>query len=199
MFLEFTKAANCLASGGQALTVTVIKACSQRPEAIFAFINLSLVSLSALYYLVAMKFEVVWKSSHYHSDGRRRSRPKPSVFHGWLVKWRATFSGNEQLRREGIREMREAKAIKRQKKVAKRAKTSRAKPGLFSWFSVGNTKKTRRALRPDGLAQSSHSSHKSSSSSRQAARISRRPPRQTSRQPSYNSKRGVARMRSSKK
>ncbi|KAG1907003.1 uncharacterized protein F5891DRAFT_1099839 [Suillus fuscotomentosus] len=146
-----------------------------------------------------MKFEVVWKSSHYHSDGRRRSRPKPSVFHGWLVKWRATFSGNEQLRREGIREMREAKTIKRQKKVAKRAKNDRAKPGLFSWSSVGNTKKTRRALRPDGLARSSHSSHKSNSSSRQAARISRRPTRQTSPQPSYNSKRGVARMRSSKK
>ncbi|KAG1892269.1 hypothetical protein F4604DRAFT_18832 [Suillus subluteus] len=102
-----------------------------------------------------MKFEVVWKSSHYHSDGRRRSRPKASTFHGWLVKWRATFSGNEHLRGEGMREMREAKAMreyKRQQKAAKRAKNGRAKPGLFSRFSFGNPK-TRRALRPGTLAR----------------------------------------------
>ncbi|KAG1846806.1 hypothetical protein DFJ58DRAFT_488720 [Suillus subalutaceus] len=151
-----------------------------------------------------MKFEVVWKSSHYHSDGRRRSRPKASTFHGWLVKWRATFSGNEHLRGEGMREMREAKAMreyKRQQKAAKRAKNGRAKPGLFSRFSFGKPK-TRRALRPGTLARDSHSSRKSNNS-RQAVltrtAISRRPTRQSSRQPSYNSKRDVARTRSSQK
>lgn len=158
-------------------------------------------SLSVLDYLAAMKFEVVWKSSHYHSDGRRRSRPKASTFHGWLVKWRATFSGNEHLRREGMREMREAKAMreyKRQQKAAKRAKNGRAKPGLFSF---GNTK-TKRSPRPDTLARSSHSSRKSNNS-RQAVLmrtpISRQSTRQNSRQPSYNSRRDLARNRSSKK
>jgi hypothetical protein len=151
-----------------------------------------------------MKFEVVWKSSHYHSDGRRRSRPKASTFHGWLVKWRATFSGNEHLRREGMREMREAKAMreyKRRQKIAKKTKNGRAKPGLFSIFSFGKTK-TRRALRPDTLARGSHSSRESNNS-RQAVLMrtpsSRRPSRHNSRQPSYSSKRDVARMRSSKK
>lgn len=152
-----------------------------------------------------MKFEVVWKSSHYHSDGRRRTRPKASTFHGWLVKWRATFSGNEHLRREGIREMHEAKAMreyKRRQKAAKRAKNGRAKPGLFSRFNFGNTK-TRQALgRPGTLARDSHSSRKSNNS-RQAVLtrtpIKRRPTRQSSRQPSYNSKRDVVRTRSSKK
>ncbi|KAG2154969.1 uncharacterized protein EDB93DRAFT_126971 [Suillus bovinus] len=145
-----------------------------------------------------MTFEVVWKSSHYHSDGRRRSRPKASTFHGWLVKWRATFSGNEHLRREGMREMREAKAMREYKRQQKRAKNVPAKPGLFSRFSFGSTK-TRRT---DRLARGSHSSHRSYSN-RQAvlvrAPISRQPTRQSSRQPSYNSKRDVARIRSSKK
>lgn len=156
--------------------------------------------ISQLYYLVAMKFEVEWKSSHYHSDGRRRSRPKASTFHGWLVKWRATFSGNELLRREGMREMREAKAMREYKRQQKKAKSGRAKPGLFSSFSFGNTKK-RPALRSGTLARGSHNSRKSNNS-RQAVLMrtpsSRRPTRQSSRQPSYSSKRDVAR-RSSKK
>lgn len=63
----------------------------------------------------------------YHSDGRRRSRPKASTVHGWLVKWRATFSGNERLRKEGIREMREAKAVREWKKQRKAARQAKAK------------------------------------------------------------------------
>ncbi|KAG1815589.1 uncharacterized protein BJ212DRAFT_1447226 [Suillus subaureus] len=145
-----------------------------------------------------MKFEVVWKSSHYHSDGRRRSRPKASTFHGWLVKWRATFSGNEHLRREGMREMREAKAMREYKRRQKAAKNGRAKPGLFSRFRFGN-RKPRRALRPDTLARDSRSSRKSNNSRQARTPISRRPTRQSSRQPSYNSKRDVARTRSSQK
>ncbi|KAG0709815.1 hypothetical protein DFH29DRAFT_986510 [Suillus ampliporus] len=150
-----------------------------------------------------MKIE--WKSSHYHSDGRRRSRPKASTFHGWLVKWRATFSGNERRRQEGMREMRDAKAMqeyKRQQKVVKRAKSGRAKSGLLSCFGFGNDK-TRPAHRPDTLARGSQSSRRSSSR-RQAVLMrpspaSRRPTGQSSRQPSCNSRRDVARMKSSKK
>ncbi|KAG1752611.1 uncharacterized protein EDB91DRAFT_526445 [Suillus paluster] len=152
-----------------------------------------------------MKFEVEWKSSHYHSDGRRRSRPKASTWHGWLVKWRATFSGNESLRREGMREMREAKATqeyKRQRKLAKRDKNGRAKSGLLSLFGFGNVKK-KKTRRPDTLARGTQRS----TSSRQAVLtrpppVSRRPTGQSSRQPSYNSsnsRRDVARMKSSKK
>ncbi|KAG2369634.1 hypothetical protein BDR07DRAFT_1266900 [Suillus spraguei] len=151
-----------------------------------------------------MKFEVEWKSSHYHPDGRRRSRPKASAFHGWLVKWRATFSGNEHLRREGIREIREAKAMreyKGQRKATKRAKNGRAKPGLFSIFSFWKTK-PRQNIRPNTSARGLHNSRKSNNS-RQAVPgrtpISRRPTTQSSRQPSYDSKRLVARTRSSKK
>ncbi|KAF8557030.1 hypothetical protein OG21DRAFT_433046 [Imleria badia] len=80
--------------------------------------------------------QIEWKSSHYHSDGRRRSRPKASTVHGWLVKWRATFSGNERLRKEGIREMREAKAVrerKKQKRAARQAKTGVSRSFFRLW------------------------------------------------------------------
>ncbi|KAG8218660.1 hypothetical protein J3R82DRAFT_4325 [Butyriboletus roseoflavus] len=70
--------------------------------------------------------QIEWKSSHYHSDGRPRTRPKASTVHGWLVKWRATFSGNESLRKEGIREMREAKAVRELKKQRKAARQAKA-------------------------------------------------------------------------
>ncbi|OAX44480.1 hypothetical protein K503DRAFT_764898 [Rhizopogon vinicolor AM-OR11-026] len=143
-----------------------------------------------------MKFEIEWKSSHYHSDGRRRSRPKPSIFHGWIVKWRATFSGNEPLRTQGIREMREAKALqeyKRQRKAAKRAKKGPARSGLFSLFGSSNAKK-RKPHRPATLTRGSQSSRGSTRGS-----LSRRPTGQSSRHPSYSSRRDVVRMKSSRK
>ncbi|KAG2156238.1 hypothetical protein DEU56DRAFT_723517, partial [Suillus clintonianus] len=142
----------------------------------------------------------------YHSDGRRRSRPKASTLHGWLVKWRATFSGNERLRREGMREMREAKAMReylRQQKVAKRAKNGQAKSGLLSMFGFGKAKKTRTLSQRSGTLARGSPSSRNNSSSRQAVLmrppVSRRPTRQSSRQPSNNSRRDVARMGSSKK
>ncbi|KAN0097437.1 hypothetical protein V8E55_001883 [Tylopilus felleus] len=91
--------------------------------------------------------QIEWKSSLYHSNGRPRSRPKASTVHGWLVKWRATFSGNEHLRKEGIREMREAKAVrewKKKKLAARRAKAGASKPLFRLWpISVGKSKKRR--------------------------------------------------------
>ena len=87
----------------------------------------------------------------YHSDGRRRSRPKASTVHGWLVKWRATFSGNERLRKEGIREMREAKAVREYKKEKKAARQAKA----------GVSTKERRSPAPKGVSRvSQHSSAK---------------------------------------
>ncbi|KAG6336544.1 hypothetical protein ID866_2566 [Astraeus odoratus] len=89
-------------------------------------------------------FRIEWKSSHYHSDGRKRSRPKASTVHGWLVKWRATFSGNESLRKEGIREMREAKCVrelKKQRQAARRSKRATKTPSGLSFFFFGKKKK----------------------------------------------------------
>jgi hypothetical protein len=57
-------------------------------------------------------FKVTWKSHEYHPDGRPRSRLPASSVHGWLIKWRGTFSGDEALRTRGMREMREASAIR---------------------------------------------------------------------------------------
>ncbi|KAF9247372.1 hypothetical protein BU15DRAFT_70185 [Melanogaster broomeanus] len=115
-----------------------------------------------------MKFQIEWKSSHYHSDGRRRSRPKASMVHGWLVKWRATFSGNEPLRNEGIREIREARAVrewKKQRKAARRAKGEGSKSSISLWpFSVG---KKKRPQRPSVLSRGSqHSSARHNASRR---------------------------------
>ncbi|KAH7887592.1 hypothetical protein F5I97DRAFT_1926027 [Phlebopus sp. FC_14] len=157
-----------------------------------------------------MKFEIEWKSSHYHSDGRRRTKPKASTVHGWLVKWRATFSGNEHLRKEGIREMREAKAVrewKKQRKAARKAKkSSKAASGLWPLVFIKRKQQPRRpSVRPRGSQSSSkhstgtrrvasprqstrptHSRH--SSSNRQGGQKSH-----NSRQASYSSGREVAR------
>ena len=95
----------------------------------------------------------------YHSDGRRRSRPKASTVHGWLVKWRATFSGDERLRKEGIREMREAKAVrehKKKKRAARLAKAGVSKPFFCLWpISLG---KKRQPRAPKGLSRVSQRS-----------------------------------------
>ncbi|KAL4076141.1 hypothetical protein J3A83DRAFT_4357252 [Scleroderma citrinum] len=93
-------------------------------------------------------FQIEWKSSHYHSDGRKRSRPKASTIHGWLVKWRATFSGNERLRKEGIREMREAKLVrelKRQRKAARGSKRGAKSPLSLSLFFRKKKKRPQRS------------------------------------------------------
>ncbi|KAI9574656.1 hypothetical protein HD554DRAFT_2012002 [Boletus coccyginus] len=108
-------------------------------------------------------FQIEWKSSHYHSDGRRRSRPKASTIHGWLVKWRATFTGNERLRKEGIREMREAKAVrewKKQKKAARQAKAGESK-------SLGKERQPQTPQRPSHLSR--NSSVKRSTRSRESS------------------------------
>ncbi|KAI6003695.1 hypothetical protein EDD15DRAFT_2191763 [Pisolithus albus] len=104
-------------------------------------------------------FQIEWKSSHYHSNGRKRSRPKASTVHGWLVKWRATFSGNEQLRKKGIAEMREAKAVrewKKQRKAARQSRKGAKSPLGISHFFFG--KKKKRTRRPSTHHRSSKQS-----------------------------------------
>ena len=130
---------------------------------------------------------------HYHSDGRRRTRPKASTVHGWLVKWRATFSGNEPLRKEGIREMREAKAVrelKKQQRAARQAKTGVPKLFFCLWpISLG--KKERRPQAPKGSprgVQHSSSKRPSRGSSQRLASQSNspRPTPTSSRRSSHN-------------
>ena len=129
---------------------------------------------------------------HYHSDGRRRSRPKASTVHGWLVKWRATFSGNERLRKEGIREMREAKAVrelKKKKKAARQAKAGVSKYFFRLWpISLG---KERRPQAPKGLPRVSRHTSVKRPSCENTQRLtspthSRRPTRANSRRSSHN-------------
>ncbi|KAH0839946.1 hypothetical protein J3R83DRAFT_901 [Lanmaoa asiatica] len=133
--------------------------------------------------------QIEWKSSHYHSNGRRRSRPKASTVHGWLVKWRATFSGNERLRKEGIREMREAKAVrelKKQQRAARQAKTDVPKYFFRLWpISLG--KKVRQLQAPKGLSRGAQ--HSSKPPSRESTRRLTHSPRPTpthSRRSSHN-------------
>ncbi|EGO02168.1 hypothetical protein SERLA73DRAFT_104501 [Serpula lacrymans var. lacrymans S7.3] len=162
--------------------------------------------------------EIEWKSSQYHSDGRKRSRPKASTVHGWIVKWRATFSGNERLRREGIREMREAQMVrdwKRQRRAARKASKGHrsidkgsSNLGIFSLFSRSEKKRPRR---PAAHPRGSHQSSMKTGSARRVATVtkmpvatrresekrpatgSRRPSVQSSRKPSYNSRRDAVR------
>ncbi|ESK94441.1 hypothetical protein Moror_8099 [Moniliophthora roreri MCA 2997] len=67
-----------------------------------------------------MKIE--W-ASDFHSDGTRRSRPRPSGMHGWLAKMRGTLIGDEKLRSRGMREIREAKALRNSSKKPARRPT----------------------------------------------------------------------------
>ncbi|KAI0772025.1 hypothetical protein BD413DRAFT_612856 [Trametes elegans] len=56
---------------------------------------------------------IEWESDE--ERARRRHRHKASTVHGWVTKMRGTFFGNESTRRQGIREMKEARAVRRYK------------------------------------------------------------------------------------
>ena len=93
--------------------------------------------------------------------------------HGWLVKWRSTFSGNERLRKEGIREMREAKAVRerqRQRRAARRAKAGASK-SCFRLWPISFGKKERQSKAKKALTRSSHRP----SSKRRSPESTRRP------------------------
>ena len=60
-----------------------------------------------------------FSSSYLDSQPEERARQrhkKVSTIHGWVVKMRGTFFGSERTRRAGMREMKEARAIRRYKK-----------------------------------------------------------------------------------
>jgi len=98
--------------------------------------------------------------------------------------------------------MREARALEeynQQRAAAKRAKRSPAKSGLFSFFGSKNAKQ-RHPRRPATLTRGSQSSRTSARGpGDKHSSLSRRPTGHSSRHPSYNSGRNVARMKSYKK
>jgi len=85
-----------------------------------------------------MKIE--WDSDQVDS---RHRRPKASTVHGWLAKMRGTLVGNESLRSRGMREMREARAIRAHIKE-KKAQQSSSKGGVLSFFGGKTRKKSSR-------------------------------------------------------
>jgi len=87
--------------------------------------------------------DIHWDS--YHPDGRKRTRPPASTIHGWLAKMRGTLIGDEKLRSKGMREMRDARAMRKyNKEKAQRGGAHRqsSKPSYTSSFSLFGSKKT---------------------------------------------------------
>lgn len=70
-------------------------------------------------------------------------RHKASTIHGWVTKLRGTLLGNEATRRRGIREMEDAKIIRRAKRkfAAERRAKDGHRVGLFSFFRSSPAKK----------------------------------------------------------
>ncbi|KAH9939967.1 hypothetical protein B0H21DRAFT_583731 [Amylocystis lapponica] len=77
----------------------------------------------------------------------RRHRPQASTIHGWITKWRGTLFGSESTRRKGIREMKEARAIRkyRRKRDAERRQRARQeRGGIFSFVPASSRSSSRR-------------------------------------------------------
>ncbi|KAI0346790.1 hypothetical protein BDW22DRAFT_1351067 [Trametopsis cervina] len=125
--------------------------------------------------------EVDW---HTERDIRRDGSIRPynqkySTIHGWVTKLRGTLLDNETVRREGIREMRAAKAVRQWKKKnppsKRKAGGSSSGGGVFSFLGLGSKKRSssravvkRDSSRRDGKKGGSpdttlHFSHRSTS------------------------------------
>jgi hypothetical protein len=95
---------------------------------------------------------------HYFQDVRRR--PKFSTVHGWLAKMRGTLLGDERLRSQGMREMREARALRRRKSEKKAAIQRKTRTGI-SVFSLFVSKPQARSKPSRRTAVSPRISHRS--------------------------------------
>ncbi|KAI1786657.1 hypothetical protein LXA43DRAFT_897586 [Ganoderma leucocontextum] len=89
----------------------------------------------------------------------RRDRRKASTIHGWLVKMRGTLLGRESTRRVGIREMREAAAVRKYKKQHPEQFRGRPKGSVFWIFPKRSTRARSRSHhdRRDDRHDRSHS------------------------------------------
>lgn len=105
-------------------------------------------------------------------SGSRRGYRKASTIHGWITKLRGTLTDNERVRSRGIREMREARAIRaHMKKKGSRGRGAwSGRGGIIRWFSFWPSRRSspqgqvvvrRRdyASNRRGSERSGHSSH----------------------------------------
>ncbi|KAK7695764.1 hypothetical protein QCA50_000401 [Cerrena zonata] len=92
-------------------------------------------------------FEIEWDANHdQHSRRRNPYRSKASTIHGWVTKLRGTLLDNEAVRRQGIREMKDAKHLREYRKQRKAHDRSRggSHRGFLSFFTSSKTLKKRR-------------------------------------------------------
>ncbi|KAI0249997.1 hypothetical protein BJV78DRAFT_626378 [Lactifluus subvellereus] len=108
--------------------------------------------------------EINWDTE----EDRKRRRHKASTIHGWLVMWRGTLMGNENVRQRGRREMREARAMRayyRQHSQAQaQAQAIGKSSGPFSIFRFGSFSSNRNAKPTMHRHKSSGSRHHRSAS-----------------------------------
>ncbi|EPQ59014.1 hypothetical protein GLOTRDRAFT_136007 [Gloeophyllum trabeum ATCC 11539] len=131
---------------------------------------------------MVLPVKIEWES--YDEHGRRRIKPPASTIHGWLVKWRGTFSGDEELRRQGIREMREARAIRAWRQQKGRTKKGSTSALGLSFLSRGpSTSKPKKSQ--------SRSQSQSQSSSRVVSRSNTRHSQSRSQSQNQNQSRQV--------
>ena len=83
---------------------------------------------------------------------------KASTIHGWIVKMRGTFFGSEATRREGISEMKAARALRRYKKEhPERFRKRRGSGGLGNVLWIFPRRSRRGTTHHDGGHAHSHS------------------------------------------
>ncbi|KAH9850007.1 hypothetical protein C2E23DRAFT_870234 [Lenzites betulinus] len=71
---------------------------------------------------------IEWDSEEDRARGRHHRR-KASTVHGWVTKMRGTFLGSESIRRQGLREMKDARAMRRYRKEHPEAFRNRSRSG----------------------------------------------------------------------
>lgn len=110
--------------------------------------------------------------------GPRKGQLKSSTVHGWIVKWRATFSGNEASRDRGIREMRQASADRRARggffgQLFARRRGVSGRSRRSSYRPSPSRRHTTEGTRPRSIRQSLHhrqSYHRPSAGYRRSTR-----------------------------
>ncbi|CAL1701143.1 unnamed protein product [Somion occarium] len=116
-------------------------------------------------------FEIEWDSNtDAHSRHRYPYRHKASTIHGWVTKLRGTLLDNEAVRRQGIREMQDAKRARqwrKQRKAERRMRSSGRTNGFLSLFTGSRSLKKRSPKRSQSTRavvvhrdSSRHRSHK---------------------------------------
>jgi len=114
-------------------------------------------------------FEIDWTTE----EDRMHRHRKASTIHGWLRMWRGTLAGNERVRQQGRREMKEARAWRRYRsKHPQAGGGSSSSPFSFLLGGFGNRRKpavAAPAAKPH-ISSSPRHHHRSGSQSQHAQR-----------------------------